>query len=214
MHLKESFKNPELFHLACTHRSMDGEENNQRLEFLGDRVLGLVVADMLYRTFPSEREGDMAMRHAALVCADALALVARKLNFGELLIMADGEHNSGGRNINSNLSDMAEAMIGALYLDRGLEAAQEFIEAHWTELLHQNLTPPKDNKTLLQEWAQAQGLPLPEYQELERTGPAHAPEFTIEVTVQGYAPHHATGTSKREAQQQAAEKLLKAQGAL
>lgn len=212
--MQQQFHNSDFFTLACTHRSMDGEENNQRLEFLGDRVLGLVIADMVYHHFPNEREGDLAMRHAALVCADALALVARKLNFGDMLIMAEGEERSGGRCNSSNLSDMAEAIIGALYLDQGLAAAEHFITTHWTELLHQNLTPPKDNKTLLQEWAQAQGLPLPEYVELERTGPAHAPQFTIEVTVTGYPPHHATGASKRDAQQQAAEKLLKAQGAL
>ena len=212
--LKDTFHDPALFELACTHRSMDATRNNQRLEFLGDRVLGLVVSDMLYHHFPEEREGDLAMRHAALVCADALTHIAQKLNFGTWLIMAEGEQRSGGSKNPSNLSDMAEAIIGALYLDQGLSGAQSFIEEHWTPLLHQDITPPKDNKTLLQEWAQAQGLPLPEYTETQRTGPDHAPEFTIEVLVQGYSPQQANGTSKRDAQQQAAKKLLKAQGAI
>jgi ribonuclease III len=211
---RSDFNDPSLYDLACTHRSISGTHNNQRLEFLGDRVLGLVIAHMLYEHFPDEREGDMAIRHAALVCAEALSAVAEKLELGKYMLVADGKYHSCGRTNNSNLADMAEALIGALYIDSGLERAREFIVQYWTPLLLEDIKPPKDHKTMLQEWVQAQGLPLPEYVEVMRTGPSHAPEFTIEVRVLGYPRKCAIATSKRDAQQQAAEALLRSEGVL
>lgn len=211
--MRNEFNNPELYDLAMTHRGVNAAHNNQRLEFLGDRVLGLVISDMLYETFPHEREGDMAKRHAALVCGDTLAYVAKQIHLGDELLLADSEEMSAGRENASNLEDACEALIGALYLDGGLEAAAEFVQHYWQPLLDKAIKPPTDAKTALQEWAQGQGLPLPHYEELSRTGPAHAPEFVIKVTVEGFEPHSASGTSKRDAQQAAALSLLQAEGA-
>lgn len=213
MHMRDQFNAPELYDLSLTHRGVDAVLNNQRLEFLGDRVLGLVIADMLYAAFPGEREGDMAKRHAALVCGDALVEVATQIRLRDQLILADGEEHSGGRDNASNLEDACEALIGALYLDGGLEAAESFIRKYWQPLLAREVTPPKDAKTALQEWAQGQGLPLPDYAELSRSGPAHAPEFEIRVRVEGYPSAQGSGHSKRDAQQAAAQALLDAAGA-
>jgi ribonuclease-3 len=204
------FQRPELYDLAMTHRGVHGEVNNQRLEFLGDRVLGLVVAEMLYAAFPEAREGDLAKRHAALVCGETLAGVAEKIGLGEEMILSDSELGTGGRGNVSNLEDACEALIGALYVDGGLEPARQFITTHWQSLLREMITPPKDPKTALQEWAQGQGLGLPEYHEVARTGPAHAPEFLIEVTVEGYPPASGRAASKRAAEQAAAKALLEA----
>jgi ribonuclease III len=207
---RHHFRSPELYDLAMTHRGVHGEVNNQRLEFLGDRVLGLVVAEMLYAAFPEAREGDLAKRHAALVCGDTLAAVAEKIGLGDEMILSDSELGTGGRGNISNLEDACEALIGALYVDGGLEPARHFITTHWQDLLTAMITPPKDPKTALQEWAQGQGLGLPDYREVGRTGPAHAPEFVIEVTVQGYAPFTGRAASKRAAEQIAAKALLEA----
>ena len=212
--MRQTFHSPELYDLAMTHRGVHGEHNNQRLEFLGDRVLGLVVAEMLYDRFPEAREGDLAKRLAALVCKEALAGVAQRIGLGETIILSESELGTGGRGNISNLEDACEALIGALYLDSGLEAARQFILEHWTPLLAGVHTPPKDAKTALQEWAQAQGLPLPEYREVERQGPAHAPAFTIEVQVEGYASGIATAASKRAAEQMAARAVLIAENIL
>jgi ribonuclease III len=209
--MKDQFNNPLLYQLAMTHRGIHAECNNQRLEFLGDRVLGLVVADMLCTAFPEAREGDLAKRHAALVCGETLAEVAVQIGLGEEMILADSESGSGGRENVSNLEDACEALIGALYMDGGLEKARSFILTHWTPLMEQVSTPPKDAKTALQEWVQSQGLPLPEYREVDRVGPDHAPEFTIEVVVQGFPPTIGKAFSKRAAEQLAAKVLLDAQ---
>ena len=206
--MKNAFLTPHLYDIAMTHRGVHAECNNQRMEFLGDRVLGLVVADMLCAAFPDAREGDLAKRHAALVCGETLADVAARIGLGEEMILADSELGSGGRENVSNLEDACEALIGALYMDRGLEAAREFIVVHWTPLMEQASTPPKDAKTALQEWAQGQGLPLPLYSEVERVGPDHAPEFTIQVQVEGYALAIGKALSKRAAEQVAAKALL------
>jgi ribonuclease III len=210
--LRDQFRDTLLYDLAMTHRGVHGEYNNQRLEFLGDRVLGLIVADMLYGAFPEAREGDLAKRQAALVCGETLSDVAERIGLGAEMILSDSELGTGGRGNVSNLEDVCEALIGALYLDRGLEAARAFVLEHWTPLLVRVTTPPKDAKTALQEWAQSQGLPLPDYRELERSGPAHAPAFTIEVCVEGYVSGVGTATSKRAAEQSAARALLEAQG--
>lgn len=203
-----TFKDTALLELALTHPSLSGKKNNQRLEFLGDAVLSSAVAHLLYERYPNEQEGELARRHAALVCTDALAEVARILDLGEVLKMASGEAGGGGRQNKTNLEDAMEALIGAIYLDGGYSAAEYFIRTHWQRLVETLTTPPKDAKTTLQEWAQAAGLPLPMYEIITTEGAAHEPVFTVEVTLQGYMPVTATAKSKRAAEQMAAAGLL------
>ncbi|MDE3036903.1 MAG: ribonuclease III, partial [Pseudomonadota bacterium] len=187
-----------------THPSAGRGKSNQRLEFLGDAVLGAVVARLLYDAYPAEQEGELARRLAALVRGETLTAVARGIGLGETLTLSAGER----RDTASNLEDALEALIGAVYLDGGMAAAEAFILSRWTELSRNIVVPPKDAKTSLQEWAQARTLPVPVYALIESTGPAHAPQFTIEVTVQGYPPAQAQAASKKLAEQAAAEKLL------
>lgn len=206
--LGHTFKDAGLLELALTHPSTGKTQSNQRLEFLGDAVLGLAVAKLLYDMYPDEPEGELARRHAALVRGETLAQIAREMGIGEKLKIAASEAKSGGRDNASNLEDALEAIIGALYLDGGMEAAEKFILRQWKTLAENTLTPPKDAKTALQEWAQARGLPVPAYALKRSTGPAHAPLFTIEATLPGYPPAEAEAASKRAAEQLAAEALL------
>ena len=200
------FADSSLRDLALTHRSADAEKNNQKLEFLGDRVLGIVIADMLYHYYSDEKEGELARRLAALVSGMTLHEVAREIDLGRHLILAPSEEPDG-RDNDAILEDACEALIGALYLDGGMKVARDFIEDNWMERLTSEEEAPKDAKTALQEWAQARGLPLPHYQEIERSGPDHAPEFTIEVRVKDMRAQ-ATANSKRVAERQAASDLL------
>ncbi len=208
-HIGYRFRDPNLLKLAMSHPSLGKQGSNQRLEFLGDAVLGLVVAKILYDLYLTEQEGELARRHAALVRGETLTAVARDIGIGEAIQIAASEAQSGGRDNASNLEDALEALIGAIYLDGGLEAAEKFIVSRWTTLAQNTLTPPKDAKTSLQEWAQGRGLPVPAYTLKSSTGPAHAPQFTIEVTLPGYPPATAEAASKRQAEQMAAEMLLK-----
>ena len=208
--LGHRFADPSLLELALTHRSavFAGRQSNERLEFLGDRVLGLVVADLLCRCFPGEDEGQLARRFAVLVGRDALARVAADIGLGSYLTLSTGEEDSGGRINPALLANACEAVIAALYMDGGLAVASRFIESHWTQLLAADLEPPKDPKTALQEWAQARGLPLPEYREIDRQGPPHAPVFTIEVRIPGQPAAQADGASKRIAERNAAAIMM------
>jgi ribonuclease III len=209
------FADVTLLKRALTHRSTgqalpDGSPfSNQRLEFLGDSVLGLVISEMLYHHFPQEAEGDLSKREVALVNGTTLAQIARELKLGDYLVLAQSEEDHGGRENDSNLEDACEALIGAVYLDQGLEAARSFIHHYWGKRALQMGPPPKDPKTALQEWAQARGLALPSYKLVNETGPAHAPQFTIEVVVEGQTPQSATASNKKVAEREAAEKLLK-----
>ena len=203
------FNNPALLELALTHPSANKSHNNQRLEFLGDSILGAVIAKLLYEMFPGESEGELARRLAGLVRGETLTQIARDIGLGEKLRIAASEAKLGGRDNPSNLEDAIEALIGAMYLDGGMAAAEQFILSRWTPLAKIAGAPPKDAKTALQEWAQARGLPVPAYTVKSSTGPAHAPEFTMEVSVNGYPPAEATAHSKRAAEQLAAEVLLK-----
>jgi ribonuclease-3 len=209
------FADMALLKRAFTHRSTgqtlpDGAIfSNQRLEFLGDAVLGLVISEMLYHHFPQEAEGDLSKREVALVNGVTLAEIARELKLGDYLVLAQSEEDHGGRDNPSNLEDACEALVGAIYLDQGLEAARTFIDKYWGKRALQMSAPPKDPKTALQEWAQARSLPLPEYILLSETGPAHAPQFTMEVRVQGQVPQQSSAHSKKIAEREAAEKLLK-----
>jgi len=202
------FRDSGLLKLALTHPSVAKAQSNQRLEFLGDSVLGLIVARIIYDMYPGEQEGELARRHAGLVQGATLTQIAREIGLGEALNVGASEVQAGGRDNASNLEDALEALIGAIYLDGGMEAAEAFIEPRWSELARSVISAPKDAKTSLQEWAQARGLPVPDYKAVDATGPAHAPEFTIEVTVKGHTPAQAKASSKRAAEQAAAKALL------
>ena len=205
------FARPELLDMALTHpRGVRPGENPsyERLEFLGDRVFGLVVADMLMTRFPDENEGDLARRHASLVSRDSLAIVARMLDLGRFLRMSSGEAGAGTADSASVLADSLEAVFGALYQDGGMEAGAPVIERLWSPLIEAAPLPPREVKTALQEWAQARGLPLPAYRVVAEEGPPHKPVFTVEVRVRDLAPATGTGGSKRIAEQEAAGALL------
>ena len=209
-----TFRDPSLLTLALTHpstaKSHQGSAvNNQRLEFLGDAVLGLLVAELLYARYPTEAEGDLSKRLVALVNGAQLAVVAQELGLGEHLILSASEDDAGGRALASNLEDACEALLGALFLDGGIDAVRPLFERYWKPLAEQSALPPKDAKTALQEWAQGRGLPLPEYALIAETGPAHAPQFLVEVRVRGREPMRAEARTKRLAERMAAEMLLK-----
>ncbi len=202
--LREALTHPSAAPLALRGRATTYE----RLEFLGDRVLALAVADMLLTRFTTEKEGALAQRHAALVRREALARVARQINLGLCLILSGGEEDAGGRGNPAILADACESVIGALFISAGFEVARNFIRSQWTPLMEEAATPPKDAKTALQEWAQGLGRPLPVYEILSTAGPAHEPTFSVVVTVEGEASVMASGSSKRLAEQAAAQALL------
>ncbi len=210
--LDHAFTCRELLHRALTHasasRSCGAGADYERLEFLGDRVLALVVAEMLLESFPDEREGAIARRHAALVRRDTLARVAGGVNLDRHIRLSKGEDESGGRANPALLADACEAVIAALYLDGGLEVAARFIRGHWQALIAEAVTPPRDSKTALQEWAQARGLPLPDYRLVSTKGPPHDPRFVVEVEVEGAEAACARAASKRAAEKAAAKLLL------
>lgn len=199
------FKNKSLIKTALTHSSVNKKYNNEKLEFLGDRVLGLVVADLLYKTFPSETEGDLAQRHAALVCADTLKIIADEINLSSDIVLAAGEKDIA---LNKNiLADAMEAVIGAVYLDGEYQAAYGFIENLWKDKITEFKTPPRDAKSALQEYTQDIYEKLPTYEVLSVSGSDHAPVFEVAVSIEEYL-EKAEGRSKKEAEHTAAEKLL------
>lgn len=194
---------------AVSHRGAEGQRASyQRLEFLGDRVLGLVVADMLVEAYPESDEGDLHRRHASLVRKETCAEIGAELGIGEALLLDEGEANAGGRMKATILGDACEAVIGAVYRDGGLEPARDLIHRYWQKRMEGDHRPRRDAKSTLQEWAQAQGLDVPHYQVVEELGPPHAPRFIIRVTVEGHAPSSGEGSSKRDAEQVAAAALL------
>lgn len=206
------FRDPELLRSALTHasaRNQTGRDNNERMEFLGDRVLGLVIAEMIFERFPGEPEGNLTRRLNAMVRLETCAAVARDIGMSDAI--RTSPHEPSGR-LSENttvLGDACEALIAAIYLDGGLDAASGFIRRHWEGRMGDIAGAERDPKTALQEWALGRGLPIPEYLETSRTGPDHDPEFTIEVRVGPHAPLSATGRSKREASRAAAEAFLK-----
>lgn len=198
--------------LALTHRSADGA-NNERLEFLGDAVLGAVVAEFLYRQFPQADEGDLSRMRAQLVCAESLAGIARRLELGAHLALGAGEMKSGGRRRDSILGDAVEALIGAIYLDAGVEQASRCIALWFQRELERVVVgePRKDAKTSLQEWLQRRGKPVPNYQLAGTEGEAHQRRFTVSCQIEAVADEfRATASSRRKAEQLVAEKLLAA----
>jgi ribonuclease III len=210
------FRDRDLLVQALTHISAVTSERRtgsyQRLEFLGDRVLGLVVSAMIYASFPSADEGDMSRRLAALVRRETCADMARAWDLGSAVRLGESEAKSGGRNKPAILADICEAVIGAVFLDGGYPAAEAVILSAWEPLMHRPARPLQDAKTALQEWAQSLGKPAPVYRETGRRGPAHRPEFTVGVDIEGVGTAEGVGTSKRIAEQVAAESFMKKHG--
>jgi ribonuclease-3 len=211
------FADPTLLATAFTHVSAlkptrKRGDSYQRLEFLGDRVLGLVVSDMLYRAFPNADEGELSKRLADLVRKESCAEVAKLLGLADDIKLGAVGAGASARLRKSVLGDICEAVIGAIFLDGGYAAAAEFVTGNWTERMRKHRRPLRDPKTMLQEWAQAKGLPTPVYREIERTGPHHDPQFRVAVELPGFAPAEGIGGSKRAAEKVAASVMIEREG--
>jgi ribonuclease-3 len=208
------FADKSLLTTALTHMSAEGSRlgSYQRLEFLGDRVLGLSVADMLFVRYNQAEEGDMSRRLADLVRKETCAEVAQAWDLGQFLRLGDGEILGGARKNRAILADACEAIIGAVFIDGGYEAARGLVERAFGERLLKPVKPLRDAKTALQEWAQGQGYPTPTYSERGRSGPDHAPRFVVAARITGLADAEAQGPSKRLAEQAAAEAFLRREG--
>ena len=215
------FADPTLLATAFTHvsalkptrkRGDKRGDSYQRLEFLGDRVLGLVVSDMLYRAFPNADEGELSKRLADLVRKESCADVAKLLGLADDIKLGAVGAGASARLRKSVLGDICEAVIGAIFLDGGYAAAAEFVTGNWTERMRKHRRPLRDPKTMLQEWAQANGLPTPVYREIERTGPHHDPQFRVAVELPGFAPAEGIGGSKRAAEKVAASVMIEREG--
>lgn len=205
MKLKYDFKNPELLELALTQSGADAVHNNERLEFVGDRVLGLSVATLLYDMFPDEHEGELARRHAMLVSTGTLARVATELGLDKKIHHG---HMTAGRT-NHICANAMEAVFGAIFIDGGFEVARKIIVDIWRDLAAADVVAPKDAKTALQEYVQKNsGGALPEYEYLTQTGASHKPTFNVRVTAMGQSAD-GCGTSKKAASIAAADALLK-----
>jgi len=213
--LGHDFARPVLLQEALTHRSgvsrggrgPGAEASNERLEFIGDRVLGLLVAEWLIERYPDEPEGKLGPRLAQLVSQPVLAEIAEQIGLGAALSVSPGDARSGVALRATVLADALEAAIGALYLDGGLDVARRLVRRAWETPISTQGAPPKDPKTALQEWAQRRGFDLPEYRVISREGPPHAPHFKIAVTVSGHTGAGEAG-NKRAAEQAAAAELL------
>jgi ribonuclease-3 len=206
--LGRKFSNKNLLFEALTHSSAAEKISYQRLEFLGDRVLGLVIAEFLITAFPTENEGSLARRLSGLVDKSMLAKVAVEVGIGPFIIMSESEKASGGDANENILSDIMEALIGATFLDSDIDECREMVKKLWGNFLYETLEPPVDPKTALQEWTQGRGLGLPVYELVGRDGPDHAPVFDVKVSVEGHGSVVAKGTSRRAAEKLAASRLL------
>jgi ribonuclease III len=211
------FRDPALLDCALTHISaLKGGRSRassyQRMEFLGDHVLGVVISDMLYRAFPKADEGELSRRLADLVRKETCAEIARAIDLGAAIRLGSSEANAGGRKRPAILADVCEALIGAVYLDAGFAAAAGLVERLWQARLRTKAQPLRDAKTVLQEWAQGRGLPTPNYREIGRSGPDHDPEFRVAVQLPHLAPAEGRGRSKRAAEQAAAAALMAREG--
>lgn len=212
-----AFKDPTLLATAFTHVSAlkaarNRTDSYQRLEFLGDHVLGLIVSDMLYRAFPKADEGELSKRLADLVRKETCVDVARSLGFQDAIKLGSVGAGAGARLRKSVLGDICEAVIGAIFLDGGYATAAKFVETNWLERMRKPQRPLRDPKTVLQEWAQGKGLPVPVYREIERTGPHHDPQFRVAVDLPGLVSAEGTGGSKRAAEKAAASAMLASEG--
>jgi ribonuclease-3 len=208
--LGHTFGDLALLRRALTHSSADAQASNERLEFLGDRVLGLILAETLHERYPNDAEGLLALKFNALARREACAAAAESAGLSSYLILAASEAKSGGRHKAAILSGAIEAVIAALYLDGGLEAARQFVLRHWQRAFDDLGRDMRDAKTALQEWAQARqhGRGAPVYRIVSRGGPDHAPQFDVEVSIEGLQPALGRGGSKRDAEQDAARAML------
>jgi len=210
------FRSRDLLKKALTHASVrqgsGKRRDNERLEFLGDRVLGLVIAELLCEIYPTLNEGDLAKLYNRLVRGGTCAAIARELDLGAFLVLSEAEAGSGGRAKETILADACEALLGAIFLEGGYETARDVVRRLWDSRVGASPADAADAKSLLQEWAQGQGLDLPAYVEVDRQGPDHAPRFTAEVRIKGRKPARGEGASKRAAEQAAASTLLSREG--
>jgi len=212
--LSKLFKNPNIYTLALTHKSWVNEhskqrESNERLEFLGDAVLEFIVSKELFRRFPDKEEGYLTALRASLVNTVNLAEVAKKLHVGSLLYLSKGEEDGGGRENPSLLANTMEAIIGGIYVDSGIENAEEFIKEHLFPSIDEKISKPlKDPKSRLQEYVQAKGLAAPKYDVIGENGPDHKKMFLIQVKVNGEVWGQGSGKNKSEAAQDAATKII------
>lgn len=198
-----------LFNRALTHGST-GEADYQRMEFLGDRVLGLVIADMLYSSFPDEPEGRLSHRLNSLVAGTTCAEIARQIGVQPYLRLGKQARDDGARESDNVLGDVMEGLVGALYLDKGMDAVRATVETYWRPLLEAAVTAPKHPKSLLQEWSASNNRKVPVYEVTAKEGPPHAMRFEVTVTVKGFNPITANGNSKQSAETAAAEAFLAA----
>jgi ribonuclease-3 len=201
-------RDPAPFRLAVTHGSHPSGESYERLEFLGDRVLGLIVAEWLWTMFPAEPEGTLSRRFNALVSGETCAAIGRTMDLGAHLRLGKQARDDGATDSDYVLGDVVEALIGALYLDAGLDAARDFVRRWWADRVDSTHRAPKHPKSALQEWAAEKGFRPPVYTLSARSGPHHAPRFTVSVSVPGRAEAAAEGASKQEAETAAARTLL------
>lgn len=210
------FKDRKLLERALTHSSVPAAKgdrrDNERLEFLGDRVLGLAVAELVSESFPNAAEGQLAQRYNRLVRGETCADVARSLELGRSLLLSESEAENGGRDKETILADACEALLAAVFLEAGFETARTIVRQHWGPRIAQLPEETADPKSALQEWAQGHGLALPSYVEIARKGPDHAPSFTAEVRIKGKKPARGEGQSKRAAEQSAATAMLAREG--
>jgi ribonuclease-3 len=201
-----------LTHISALKGPRNRASSYQRMEFLGDHVLGLVISDMLYRGFPKADEGELSRRLADLVRKETCAEIALTIELGAAIKLGSSEVNAGARKRPAILADVCEALIGAVYLDGGYPAAEGLVERLWHERMRATAQPLRDPKTILQEWAQARGLPTPAYKEIARSGPDHSPVFRVAVQLPHLAPAEGSGRSKRGAEQAAAAAMLSREG--
>ena len=201
-----------LSHISALKGARNRASSYQRLEFLGDHVLGLVISDMLFRAFPKADEGELSRRLADLVRKETCAEIARTIDLGAAIRLGSSEANAGGRTRPAILADVCEALIGAVYVDGGFPAAEALVGRLWEARMRTTAQPLRDPKTVLQEWAQARGLPTPAYREVARTGPDHDPEFRVAVHLPKFAPAEGCGRSKRAAEQAAAAAMMAREG--
>jgi ribonuclease III len=201
-----------LTHISAVKGPRNPTNSYQRLEFLGDHVLGLVISDMLFQAFPRANEGELSRRLADLVRKETCADVARTINLGAAIRLGGSETQGGGRLRTTILGDVCEALVGAVFLDGGYAAAADMVDRLWRERMLAPARPLLDPKTLLQEWAQGRGLPTPTYREVARSGPHHSPEFRVAVELPEREPAEGVGRSKRAAEQAAAAAMLDREG--
>jgi ribonuclease-3 len=208
--INHKFNDLSLLKQALSHPSSKRNKSDrdyERLEFLGDSILGFIISEMLYNSFPDEKEGALAKRRSGIVCRSALAKVAREIGLGEYMVLGNGEDQTGGRENNANLENVMEALVAAVYLDSGVDEARKLVDGFFSKHLNKMKNPPKDPKSELQEKLQARGYNLPEYKIKSMQGPSHEPQIEVELKVDD---KHVTAvaSSKKQAEKQAAEEML------